>query len=194
MNTIIRSTGLAILVALLSMSTASAQDTNAGEATDPVYLFNEICYTQVPGVDQIQDMATRFAWEPMSDKDIERFASVKTPSYLRGWDIRMEERIYRLALVQSAPQDSFIETFPDLANATATSCSLVLDGRDSADTIFERMQVLVGKDPVTRDVEEGTDLTTTWAGGNDTVKVFVFMKSDKTGRANLLNVTLVLES
>jgi len=176
---------------LLFSSAISAQEAQSGSATDPVYLFNEICYTQVPDASKIQDMATRFAWSPMGDKDLERFTTIKEPSLLKGWDIRLDERIYRLGLVQSEPSNTFIESFPDLADATATSCTLVLDGRDEAQTIFDRMNTLVGKSPASQDVPDGELLTSTWSGGNDVIKVFVFLKIDASDRANLMNVTIV---
>lgn len=168
-----------------------AQSAEPGSETDPVYLFNEICYTQVPDVEKIQDMATRFAWNPMGGEDLERFTSIKEPSLLKGWDIRLESRIYRLGLVQSAPNDTFIKSFPDLADATATSCTLVLDGQDDGQIIFDRMNTMVGKAPSSEKVEDGQLLTTTWSGGNDAVKVFVFYKTDGLDRANLMNVTIV---
>jgi len=158
-------------------------------ATDPVFLFNEICYTQVPDVKSIQDMAKRFAWVPMGDEDLQQITSFKTPSLLDGWDIRLGERIYRLGIVQSEANDSFIRTFPDMAGGTITGCTMVLDGQDDAQTIFDRLNVLLGKEPASRDVPEGELLTTTWAGGNDKVKVIVFLKTDADNRANLMNLT-----
>lgn len=168
-----------------------AQQAEQQDETDPVYLFNEICYTQVPNVAQIQDMAERFAWGPMGGKDLERFTSIKTPTILEGWDIRLSQRIYRLGIVQSEPSDSFIQTFPDMADGVATSCTMVLDGQDDAQTIYERLNVMVGKEPTTRDVPDDQLLTTTWSGGNDSIKVFVFLKTDAIDRANLMNVTIV---
>ncbi len=182
------------VLGLWSMSALAQQASTPSDQkneTDPVYLFNEICYTQVPQVEKIQDMAKRFAWVPMGGEDLQRFTTVKTPSLLDGWDIRLAERIYRLGIVQSEPSDSFIDTFPDMATGVATSCTMVLDGQDDAQTIFDRMNVMVGKEPSTQDVPEGQLLTTTWAGGNDTVKVFVFLKTDAIDRANLMNVTIV---
>jgi len=162
-----------------------------GSETDPVYLFNEVCYTQVPDVAKIQDMAKRFAWGPMGGEDLQRFTTIKTPTLLEGWDIRLSERIYRLGIVQSEPSDTFQKNFPDMADAVATSCTMVLDGRDDADLILERLNTMIGKEPATKDVADAQLLTTTWSGGNDTVKVFVFYKTDALKRANLMNVTIV---
>lgn len=173
------------------LSTSAYAQTEQGSETDPVYLFNEVCYTQVPDVAKIQDMAKRFAWGPMGGEDLERFTTIKTPSLLKGWDIRLSERIYRLGIVQSEPSDSFIGSFPGMADGTATSCTMVLDGRDDAQLILERLNTMVGKEPTTKDVADAQQLTTTWSGGNDTVKVFVFFKTDALQRANVINVTIV---
>jgi len=184
-----KSTAAALAVLFFS-STANAQE-QSGTETDPVYLFNEICYTQVPDVKKINNMATRFAWEPMGGEDLERFTTIKEPAVLEGWDMRLSQRIYRLGLVQSEPSDAFIKSFPDLADATATSCTMVLDGQDDAQTIFDRLNTLIGKAPTTTEVPDGELLTTTWSGGNDELKVFVFLKTDAIKRANLMNVTIV---
>lgn len=177
--------------AMLLSGHVNAQETQAGSETDPVYLFNEICYTQVPDVRKIQDMAKRFAWGPMGGEDLESFTTIKTPELLEGWDIRLAQRIYRLGIVQSAPNDAFVKTYPDLASATATNCTMVLDGRDDAQTILNRMNSMIGKGPTSLEVPDGEVLTTTWSGGNDTVKVFVFLQTDAIDRANLMNVTIV---
>ena len=173
----------------VSIATAYAQDTASPE-TDPVYLFNEICYTQVPDVGSIEDMAKEFEWIPLNDEKLESFTSVKTPMLLKGWDIPLEERIYRTVLVRSEPLASFVESFPDMADSIATSCTMVLDGKDKAQTIFDRMNVLIGKAPSSTNVPDDQLLTTTWSGGNEALKVFVFLKIDAMDRANLINVTI----
>lgn len=189
MNKCLKSVAPAL--AMLFLSSAAYAQEQSGSETDPVYLFNEICYTQVPDVKKINSMATRFAWEPMGGEDLERFTTIKKPELLEGWDMRLSQRIYRIGLVQSEPSDAFIQSFPDLADATATSCTMVLDGQDDAKTIFGRMNNMVGKAPASTNVPDGQLLTTTWSGGNDELKVFVFLKTDAINRANLLNVTIV---
>ena len=67
----------------------------------------------------------------------------------------------------------------------------MLDGNDEADVILNRMNSLANKQPVSTDVPDGELLTTTWAGGNEDFKVFLFYKSDLKGKANLLNVTIL---
>jgi len=190
MKILIRKIIVPLFVGSVLSTNVNAQG-EQGSETDPVYLFNEICYTQVPDVQKIKDMAKRFAWVPMGGEDLERFTTIKTPSLLEGWDIRLSERIYRLGIVQSEPSDSFIASFPDMADGSATSCTLVLDGRDEAQLILERLNTMVGKEPTTKDVADAQQLTTTWSGGNDTVKVFVFYKTDALQRANVINVTIV---
>lgn len=190
MNTLTKTISASLCAMFLSYP-VHAQQEQSGSETDPVYLFNEICYTQVPSVHKIQGMALKFAWEPMGGEDLQRFTTIKTPTLLEGWDIRLEQRIYRLGVVQSEPSDTFIASFPELADATATSCTLVLDGRDDAQTILDRLNSMIGKAPSTQNIADEELLTTTWSGGNDSIKVFVFLKTDKLDRANLMNVTIV---
>lgn len=173
-------------------STHAQQQSEVPETTtDPVFLFNRACYAQVPVVKNIVDMSTRFAWEQMGGEDLKLFTSLENPDFLQGWDVRLSKRIYRLGVVQSPPSEQFNKNFPDFKNGTATACTIVLDGEDDADIILGRMNILVGKEPTSADVPEGELLTTTWAGGNEDFKVFVFFKSDKAKRANLLNVTIL---
>jgi len=183
---------IAGLVSLFAASTAFAQQAESiGDETDPVYLFNEMCYTQVPNVDQIQDMATQFGWSPMGGEDLEQFSALENPEILKGWDLLLEDRIYRLGLVQSAPAAAFVASFPTFEHGQSTSCTLIMDGRDSADVILERMNSLMRKAPISSDVPDGDLLATTWAGGNDDVIVFVLLKTDVSGSASLINVTII---
>ena len=179
-------------VGLLTTSAFGQQQSEVPETTtDPVFLFNRACYAQVPVVKNIIDMSTRFAWEQMGGEDLKQFTSLEKPDLLEGWDVRLSKRIYRLGVVQSPPSEQFNKNFPEFKDGTATACTLVLDGEDDADIILGRMNTLVGKEPISSDVPDGELLTTTWAGGNEDFKVFVFFKSDKANRANLLNVTIL---
>ena len=178
-------------VVFSAQALAQQQSEVPESTTDPVFLFNRVCYAQVPIVKNIEDMSTRFAWERMGGEDLKQFTSLEKPDYLEGWDVRLSKRIYRLGVVQSRPSEAFNKNFPDFKDGTATACTLVLDGEDDADIILGRMNTLVGKEPASADVPDGELLTTTWAGGNEDFKVFVFFKSDQQNRANLLNVTIL---
>jgi hypothetical protein len=192
MNIIRNITTTAFAVTMLTTSTLAQQQSEVPEkTTDPVFLFNRACYAQVPVVKNIEDMSTRFAWERMGGEDLKQFTALENPDYLEGWDVRLSKRIYRLGVVQSAPSEQFNKNFPEFKDGTATACTIVLDGEDDADIILGRMNTLVGKEPVSSDVPDGDLLTTTWAGGNEDFKVFVFFKSDQQNRANLLNVTIL---
>ena len=185
-------TTAAFAVGLLTASAFAQQQSEVPETTtDPVFLFNRACYAQVPVVKNIVDMSTRFAWEQMGGEDLKQFTSLENPDFLEGWDVRLSKRIYRLGVVQSRPSETFNKNYPDFKEGTATACTLVLDGEDAADIILGRMNTLVGKEPASSDVPDGELLTTTWAGGNEDFKVFVFFKSDKSNRANLINVTIL---
>lgn len=192
MKIISKITTTAFTATMLTASAMAQQQSEVPESTtDPVFLFNRVCYAQVPVVKNIEDMSTRFAWEIMGGEDLKQFTTLEKPDYLEGWDVRLSQRIYRLGVVQSKPSETFNKNFPEFKEGTATACTLVLDGEDDADIILARMNTLVGKGPISSDEPDGKLLTTTWAGGNDDFKVFVFFKSDKQNRANLLNVTIL---
>ena len=163
----------------------------ADEELDPVRVFNSICYSQVPNVANIEDMAEQLAWRALEDDEIEQFKTIDNPSFLRGWNMQVGERIYKVGVFQSKPSANMIKTFPDFKDGTATSCSLVLDDQMLAEKFMPNMQTLAGKEPLSRAVPEGELLTTTWAGGNDDLKVFLFAKSPPTGKGGLLNVTVL---
>lgn len=158
---------------------------------DPVALFNSVCYTLVPNVASIQDMAANLGWRQMPIEDQAQFQSTDTATFLDGWDALVGERLFRVGLVQFDPPASMAAAFPDFANGKATSCSLILDDQQDAMRFMPTMQTLIGKDPVSADIPEGDLLTTTWAGGNDQLKVFVFAKTPPAGNGGLLNVTVL---
>lgn len=178
---------LSAIVVSLPVQAQEASDTNP----DPVLVFNRICYAQVPNVQAIRDMALKLVWRSMEPEDLKQFKSVENPKILDGWDTQVGERLFRVGIQQSGLTEQQKKTFPELANGTATSCSIVLDDQQDAAEFMPNMQRLVGKDPISRDVPEGLLRTTTWAGGNDDLKVFVFAKAPPTGKGGLLNVTVL---
>ncbi|MEM7214779.1 MAG: hypothetical protein AAF423_04480 [Pseudomonadota bacterium] len=190
MNYIRKSIFAAFFLSIAS-ATAYAQSDAPTAESDPVLVFNRLCYAQVPVIRNIENMATRFAWERMGGDDLQQFTTIENPDLLLGWDARIAKRLYRLGVVQSGLTDSFKQAFPDFSEGVATGCTLVLDGRDQADVVLERMNVLARKQPDQVDVPDGELLTTTWSGGNEDFKVFLIFKSDTKGKANLLNVTIL---
>ena len=168
---------------------ATAQDTGAN--LDPVYVFNRICYAQVPNLDAIQEMALKLVWKSIDGAQLEEFRSYDNPKVLRGWDVQVGERLFRVGITQAGLTDKMKESFPELAGGTATSCSMVLDDQQDASVFMPNMQQLAGKEPVSKDVPEGLLRTTTWAGGNDELKVFLFAKAPPNGKGGLLNVTII---
>jgi hypothetical protein len=84
-----------------------------------------------------------------------------------------------------------ITNFPEFKGGTVTSCSLVLDDQQDGDEVLQNMQTLAGKEPVASDIVEDLLRTTTWAGGNEDLKVFLFAKIAATGKGGLLNVTML---
>lgn len=163
----------------------------AGEDTDPVFVFNRICYSQVPGLDGIRKMAQKLAWRAIKGEDLKQFTTIKTPTVLEGWDAQVGERLFRVAIVQSPMTAKMKGSFPGLGNGKATSCMLILDEQNETKSFTANMQALAGKEPASKDVPEGDLLTTTWAGGNADVKVFLISKANNDGRGGLLNVTML---
>lgn len=108
-----------------------------------------------------------------------------------GWDTPIGERAFRVMLVQGAIAPQLIETFPDFKTGLSTSCTLVLDGRDKGEELLEQVDKLAGKEPATKDVFKDGLYTTTWAGGNADVKVFLIARTDKNKLGTLINVVML---
>lgn len=178
-------------IALVGLLAIPRPAYTAGEDTDPVFVFNRICYSQIPNLDGIRSMARKLAWRAIKGEDLKQFTTIKDPSTLEGWDAQVGERLFRVAIVQSPMTSKMKETFPGLGNGNATSCMLVLDEQNDTQVFTKNMQTLAGKEPASKDVVEGDLLTTTWAGGNADVKVFLISKANNDGRGGLLNVTML---
>ncbi len=193
----LRRLALVVAVGVAAMqatgSHARAQGPVDDEA-DPVFVFNKVCYSQVPSVGAIRDMATRLAWQALEKSDLKPFSPDANPEVLEGWDVQVGKKFFRLGLVRTAVSDRFKQTFPDFADGTATSCTLVLDGSSEAAKVSEAMQKLAGKEPASKDVPDGEFRTTTWAGGNENYKVFLISKAAAAGETGLLNVTILAKA
>lgn len=188
---LVAATGLAVMQA--TVSDARAQGPVDDEA-DPVFVFNKVCYSQVPSIGAIRDMATRLAWQALEKADLKPFSPDANPEVLEGWDVQVGKNFFRLGVVRTAVSDKFKQTFPDFADGTATSCTLVLDGASDAVKVSEGMQKLAGKEPASKDVPDGEFRTTTWAGGNENYKVFLISKAAAAGETGLLNVTILAKA
>jgi len=174
--------------------TADTSVANANKAEnnpDPVFVFNRICYAQVHDLPAIRDMSAKLAWRSMQPEDLEQFKGEQALDILDGWDVQVGERLFRVGITKGAPAPSMAKTFPELADGKVSTCSIVLDDQQDAAEFLPNMQKLVGKEPVSADVPEGLLRTTTWAGGNADLKVFVFAKAPPTGKGGLLNVTIL---
>ncbi|MEO0620273.1 MAG: hypothetical protein AAFZ01_13455 [Pseudomonadota bacterium] len=177
-----------------------ARDASHGEAKaakkvefnqDPVFVFNRICYAQVPNLQAIRTMAQKLAWKPITGDDLKNFTPIAKPDVLEGWDVQVGPRLYRVGVVRSGPADGMKKAFPDFAGGVATSCSIVLDEGHETSTFMTNMQTLAGKEPITKNVASGDFLVTTWAGGSAEIKVFLVAKANIGGRAGLLSVTIL---
>ncbi len=164
------------------------------DEADPVFAFNKVCYSKVPSIAAIRDMATRLAWQALDKSDLRLFSPDQDPEVLEGWDVQVGKKFFRLGLVRTTVSDRFRQTFPDFADGAATSCTLVLDGGSNAVKVSEGMQKLADKEPASRDVPDGEFRTTTWAGGNENYKVFLISKAAAAGETGLLNVTILAKA
>ena len=183
--------GLLLNSGVFAQSASNTTLGNTDANPDPVFVFNRICYSQVPSVQAIRDMSVKLAWKPIPEVQLARFKSVDNPTSLDGWDVQVGERLFRVGLQQAPLTDAQRAAFPDLKKGVSTTCSIVLDDQQNASEFMPNMQTLAGKEPVSKDVAEGLLRTTTWAGGNDVLKVFLIAKAPPTGKGGLLNVTIL---
>ncbi|MFK7902351.1 MAG: hypothetical protein AB8B49_05865 [Nitratireductor sp.] len=172
-------------------SVANAQPLKSNVPLDSVQTFNEICYKRVPDVEGINNMALDLGWRPLAENDLVAFGDIASLKSLKGWDVKIGKRFYRLGLTQGAVIGKIKSSFPEFANGTTTSCTLILDGGETNAQIAQDVRTLAGKEPASTNVDEGTLLTTTFAGGNADFKVFLFNKASKVEDGGLLNVTVV---
>ena len=191
----LRLPGIAAVALLVVGGSAAAASDDAAvgpeDAIGAVFAFNRICYAQVPALQGIRNMATQLGWKPLSAAQLEPFGDRDALSSLEGWDVQLGVEFYRLGLAQGPVSAATAAQFPEFAAGVSTSCSLVLGDEQDPALVAADMQQLAGKPPVSTDVDEGSVLTTTWAGGNDDFKVFLFNKASKSGEGSVLNVTLI---
>ena len=179
--------------AVLSLSTLqlTATAATASEGLDPVSVFNRICYSKVPSTEAVEKMALELGWSLLVPKDMEAFGKPDDFSYFRGWDVQVGEQFYRVGLTQRGVGGSLADQFPGFAKGTVTSCTLVLGDDGNKQDVAKAIRELAGKEPVSSGVEDGEMTTTTWAGGNEQFKVFLFNKTSRSASGGLLTVTIV---
>ena len=68
------------------------------DEADPVFVFNKVCYSQVPSIGAIRDMATRLAWQALEKTDLKPFSPDPDPEVLEGWDVQVGKKFFRLGL------------------------------------------------------------------------------------------------
>jgi len=166
-------------------NSTKADDVNA------VFVFNRVCYGQVPNIDGIISMSDELGWSPLYPEELAMLAATSESDKVVGWDTPIGERAFRVTVVQGAITPTLIETFPDFKSGKSTSCSLILDGRDPGDKLIEQLGKLAGKEAASKDVFKDGVYTTTWAGGNADVKVFLIAKTDEKKYGTLINVVML---
>lgn len=166
-------------------NSTKADDVNA------VFVFNRVCYGQMPNIKGVMTMADELGWSPLYPEELAMLSPSTKTDKAFGWDTPIGERAFRVTLVQGSVAPALIDTFPDFKDATSTSCSLVLDGRDKGDLLLEQLGKLAGKEAASKDIFKDGLYTTTWAGGNKDVKVFLIGKLDKEKQGTLINVVML---
>jgi len=191
--------GLILTFSVLAASTETADKPsppNVPYSTKPdnvnaVFVFNRVCYGQMPHIDGIITMSTKLGWSPLDTEVLEQLSPASKSDKVVGWDTPIGKRAFRVTLVQGAIPPALIETFPDFKTGQSTSCTLVLDGRDKGEVLLEQLGKLAGKEPAKKEVFKDGLYTTTWAGGNADVKVFLIAKTDKMKLGTLINVVML---
>ena len=166
-------------------NSTKADDVNA------VFVFNRVCYGQMPNIKSVMTMADELGWSPLFPEELAMLATASETDKTFGWDTPIGERAFRVTIVQGNIAPALIDTFPEFKNGVSTSCSLVLDGRDKGDVLLEQLGKLAGKEAASKDVFKDGLYTTTWAGGNEKVKVFLIGKLDKKKFGTLINVVML---
>jgi len=172
--------GLVLSFAVFAEKSSSPKVPESTKADDvnAVFVFNRVCYSQVPNIEAIEAMSRKLGWSPLTERELELSAPAGESDRVLGWDTPIGERAFRVTLVQGALISQMIEAFPDFKQGQSTSCTLVLDGRDKGDNLHEELNSLAGKEPVTKEVSKDGLYTSTLAGGNAEVKVFLIAKTD----------------
>jgi len=179
--------GLAASFSMASPTKSVAQEISA------VQTFVRICYSQVPKLQGIRNMATQLGWVPLDAEAVRPFSEGTEADIAEAWDVELGERSYRLGLVQGPLTAEMKDEFPALAAARVTTCTLILDDTEASVSVANEMQELVGKPPESKDVKTDGHLVTTWSGGSDTVKVFLINKALESQNGGALSVTLIVE-
>lgn len=74
----------------------SATDVNA------VFVFNRVCYGQIPNIEGIISMSDELGWSPLSIDELSQLSTVSESDKVFGWDTPIGERAFRVTLVQGA--------------------------------------------------------------------------------------------
>lgn len=172
-------------------SPPNVPDSTEASDVNAVFVFNRVCYGQVPNIEGIIKMSDELGWSPLSTEELEQLSPASESDKTFGWDTPIGERAFRVTLVQGIVAPKIIDTFPDFKNGQSTSCTLVLDGRDQGEELLEQLGKLAGKEPASKDVFKDGLYTTTWAGGNAKVKVFLIAKTDEMKLGTLISVVML---
>ena len=92
-----------------ALAQSSQPDEGEGAEANSVFVFNRVCYGQVPKLQGIRNMAAQLGWSPLDDKDLTQFSPDEKAEVVLGWDAPIGERAFRVAVTQGAISDALIE-------------------------------------------------------------------------------------
>ena len=190
--------GLTVFTSILANTTSedkplppNVPNSTKADDVNAVFVFNRVCYGQMPQIKGVISMADELGWSPLDATELAQLSPTTTADKTYGWDTPIGERAFRVTLVQGPIAPALKDTFPEFKNGTSTSCSLILDGRDKGSKLLEQLGKLAGKEPAKKEVFKDGLYTTTWAGGNAEIKVFLIGKTDENKQGTLINVVML---
>ena len=199
LTTLIMAGGLLLSFRVLADNSATTDkplppnvpDSTKANDVNAVFVFNRVCYGQMPNIDGILTMSDELGWSPLATEELAQLSPASNTDKVYGWDTPIGERAFRVTLVQGAIAPQLIKTFPDFQKGQSTSCTLVLDGRDKGEELLQQLGKLANKEAASKEVFKDGLYTTTWAGGNADIKVFLIAKTDKMKLGTLINVVML---
>ena len=102
-------------------------------AARTVAMFDIFCFSQVPDIDAIANIA-KGNFDEVVGEERQKFAEGGPPGELRVWKYVDFDQEYVLTTLQSRPDEAMKAEVPQFADATSYACSLLLPRQDPAVT------------------------------------------------------------
>lgn len=189
----------ALIVMLLAGQSVIAQAKPAAEgaadaanASQTAKLFDDICYSTLPELQPIANLAKKDKWQPITGLALKAYAPEVPPDLLKAWSFRVNGVKYR-ASISSGPVDTTLQSaFPAFAKARAFACSLILPGRVAQSAMDEALQKLVGRAADER-YDSGLFKVHFWSGVTEQLAALMYHYRPKSGAPGGLISFVVLK-